>query len=269
MLRGRGRSIAIEDLGEELEAIAAHEESRLFLPPARLPDGVADQRTVRNAWNAEVMAHFASMDAAGRTPEDLGLVAVRYHLDTDWRAGPARRLSSFGLDADESDEVVQVLLGFLRRDKAITMPAGVDNDAPAFGSIPWKFVYALTTGEKREGLTVRGWTRIAERLKRYGPTRVADYLSRVLGHPPEELSALISGIWDDLCEHHVLVRMNLGDFVIRSITRGCTPRSSSPINASCATAATPSQVSLRAQSVLAWVAPEPCVDATGIRLIKR
>ena len=212
VLRDHGRPMAIGDLGGELEAIAADERNRLFLPPARLPDGVADQRTVRNAWNAEVMAHFASMDAAGRTPEDLGLLAVRYRLDTDWAAEPARRLAAFGLDAIEADQVIQVLLGFLRRDKAVVMPAGVDHDAPAFGSIPWKFVYALTTGEKREGLTVRGWTRVAERLTRYRATRVGDYLSRLLGHPPEDLSDLIKGIWDDLCEERVLVRMNLGDF---------------------------------------------------------
>jgi ATP-dependent helicase YprA (DUF1998 family) len=211
ILRDRG-PIAIADLGGELEVIAADERNRLFLPSARLPDGVADQRTVRNAWNAEVMAHFATLDAAGRTPEDLGLLAVRYHLDTDWSNGPRRRLAAFGLDAQEADAVVQVLLGFLRRDKAVTMPTGVDPDAPAFGSIPWKFVYALTTGEKREGLTVRGWMRATERLKRFGPTRVGDYLSRLLGAPPGDLYNVAGGIWDDLCEEHVLVRLNVGDF---------------------------------------------------------
>jgi len=210
-LRERG-PMAIDDLGQELEVLAADEKNRLFLPPARLPDGAADARIVRRAWDAEVMAHFASMDAAGRTPEDLGLLTVRYDLDTDWREGPRRRLAAHGLDAAEADDVVQVLLSFLRRDKAIVLPAGVDPDAPAFGSIPWKFVYALATGEKREGLTVKGWMRAPERLKRYGHTPVGDYLSRMLGASDEDVFEVARRVWEDLCDAHVLVRLNLGDF---------------------------------------------------------
>ena len=210
-LRERG-PMAIDDLGQELEVLAADEKNRLFLPPARLPDGAADARIVRRAWDAEVMAHFASMDAAGRTPEDLGLLTVRYDLDTDWREGPRRRLAAHGLDAAEADDVVQVLLSFLRRDKAIVLPAGVDPDAPAFGSIPWKFVYAFTTGEKREGLTVKGWMRAPERLKRYGHTPVGDYLSRMLDVSDEDVFDVARGVWDDLCDAHVLVRLNVGDF---------------------------------------------------------
>lgn len=208
----RRGSIAIADLGAELEAVAAEPRNRLFLPPARLPDGAADQRTVRNAWNAEVMAHFASLDAAGRTPEDLGLLAVRYQLDNGWMDRSRARLTAFGLDSREADEVVQILLGFLRRDKAVTLPSGVDNDAPAFGSIPWKFAYAVATGEKRDALTIRGWTRPPDRLKRFGPTRVVDYLARVLGAPPEDLDDVARGVFDDLCEERVLVRLNVGDF---------------------------------------------------------
>jgi ATP-dependent helicase YprA (DUF1998 family) len=212
ILRKHGKPRSIEELSADLEEYAGIPQNRLFLPPARLPDGVADAKTVRNAWNAEVMAHFGIMDAAGRTPEDLGLLAVRYRFDSDWAISPTARLTTYGLDAREADDVLQVLLGFLRRDKAVSMPAGVDHDAPAFGSIPWKFVYALTTGEKREGLTVRGWTRVGARLKRYGPTHIGDYLSRLLGEPPDALEDLIAGIWSDLCDAHVLVRMNLGNF---------------------------------------------------------
>jgi len=179
LLKKERRPLHLEELADEIRRLAHGERADgaatgLFLPASRLPDGPSDQAAERNAWRAEIFAYFSIRDAARQSLEDLGLVSVLYRSTSDFTARAferaARILAPFGLDASEAAQAVQMLLRFMRHDKAISLPNGVEVDAPAFGAASWRQSYV----REGAGPAVRSWIGAGKRVP-----RPVDYISRV------------------------------------------------------------------------------------------
>jgi len=158
------------------------------------------------------MAHFRELgcgrsDTRGpRSPGRPGIGSTR----TGCRAPVA--VCGVRAGTRKSRRGVQILLGFLRRDKAVTMPAGVDPDAPAFGSIPGSSFTPLPRATS---------ARVSRpRLDCARPERLSGSVIRGRGLPLAATLRPAAGPsrrcqrqLDDLCEEHVLVRLNVGDFL--------------------------------------------------------
>ena len=124
----RRNPVDIVTLGEELAERADPESEKyspgFFLPASRFPDEALDSKGKRNLWIAEAFSYFAIPDSARESAEDLGLVAVEYQLDNSEKDSFHELLLTPSLSLEESTAALQILLGFLRRRKAFTLPEG-------------------------------------------------------------------------------------------------------------------------------------------------
>lgn len=186
-------------LGELLAEIADSESDKydpdLFLPVSRLPDEDLDAKGKRDLWVAEVFGYFGIPDSARESAEDLGLIAVEYQIKREELEVFQAILSPFGLGKDECSSILQILLGFIRKRKAFTLPKGrVQQDSPAFGLVSADIGFDLLSKGVR---TTRGWL-TQNKSGSYRDNFVTDFLMRVLQVEDLQAAAEIGRkIWDD------------------------------------------------------------------------
>lgn len=192
-----------EALAERADPQSGQYDPDFFLPASRFPDEELDARDKRNLWIAETFAYFGIPDSARESAEDLGLVAVEYHLKDADKERFRKLLSAGDLSLSESATALQILLGFLRQRKAFTLPRGrVKPDATAFGRITADIAYALRR-EKQSG--VQGWLPRRNKDGSYRENFVTDYLRRLLNLSPDETHKLGEKIWDFLTSQSLLI----------------------------------------------------------------
>ncbi len=94
---------------------------------------------------------------------------------------------------EESNTILQTLLGFIRKRKAFTLPKGrVECNAYAFGRVTADIGYAL----RREGNSMNGWLPRINKDGSYRDNIITDYLRRLLNYNPNETLQLAEKIWD-------------------------------------------------------------------------
>ncbi len=197
--RGK-KPLDLRSLGFELASIADPQsedhDPDFFLPVSRYPDEELDEKEKRDLWVAETFGYFGIPDSARESAEDLGLVAVEFHL-SDNEKSAFRNLLNAHLSLEESESVLQVLLGYMRQRKAFTLPPGVQPDAPAFGRVTADIAYVL----RREGnRNTYGWLPHGER-----DNVVTDYLKCLLDLSRSETLSLAEQIWQFLISKHLLI----------------------------------------------------------------
>lgn len=193
--------------GETLLATMARLVGRDGLLPTDTPKG-----QVREYCGRAVVAEFCLPFARRQSLEALGLVACTADLRRGWRP-PAELLDL--LSPEEAAGAVQVLLGSVRLDKAVTMPDGLTAGDPAFRYAAGERALVAAGGETKAG---------GVRLFGFSPQRAAHlqrrsaYLRRVLaaaaaraGRPAPndaEVVAALDAVWMALIEaaHPVLER---------------------------------------------------------------
>ena len=207
IVREQEKSIDFIRLGEALADGADPESEQhdpdFFLPASRFPDEELDAKGKRNLWIAETFSYFGIPDSARESAEDLGLVAVEYHLKNADKERFHELLPAGYLSLSESTAALQVLLGFIRQRKAFTLPKGrVEPDAAAFGRVTADIAYAL----RREGKSnIQGWLPRRNKDGSYRDNFITDYLRRVLHLPPDETYKLGENIWNFLTSQHLLI----------------------------------------------------------------
>jgi hypothetical protein len=194
-------------LGEHLADLADpqsdHRDSDFFLPASRFPDEDLDAKDKRNLWIAETFSYFGIPDSARESAEDLGLIAVEYQLKNAEKRNFHELLSTPTLSPPESAAALQVLLEFLRRRKAFTLPKGrVEHDALAFGRVTADIAYVL----RREGIrNTQGWLPRLNQDGSYRDNFITDYLRRLLILPPNETLKIAEKIWQFLTSQFLLI----------------------------------------------------------------
>ena len=207
IVREQEKPLDFIHLGEILAEIADPESGQhdpdFFLPASRFPDEELDAKGKRNLWIAETFSCFGIPDSARESAEDLGLVAVEYHLKDSDKARFHELLPAGYLSLSESTVALQVLLGFIRQRKAFTLPKGrVEPDAAAFGRVTADIAYAL----RREGkINVQGWLPRRNKDDSYRDNFITDYLRRLLNLPSDETYKLGENIWDFLTSQPLLI----------------------------------------------------------------
>lgn len=214
-------------LGERLAGIADplsdQHEPDFFLPISRFPDEELDAKGKRNLWIAEIFSYFSIPDSARESAEDLGLIAVEYHLKESEKETFHSLLNTPQLTIQESTAVLQVLLGFMRQRKAFTLPKGVEPDAPAFGRVIADIAYVLRRAGDRNTV---GWLPRLNNDGSYNDNFITNYLRRLLGLPSDEIFCLAEKIWGFLTSKFLLID-NKGKwkldherlFVIKAVSR--------------------------------------------------
>ncbi len=204
--------VDIVTLGEKLATHADPESEEyslgFFLPASRFPDEELDSKSKRNLWIAEIFSYFGIQDSARESAEDLGLVAVEYRLSDDEKNSFCELLPTPSLSLEESTAALQVLLGFLRRRKAFTLPKGrVEPDATAFGRVTADIYYDL----RREGArNTHGWLPRRNKDGDYRDNVITDYLRRLLYLSREETYELGDKIWKFLTSRDLLIGSQKG-----------------------------------------------------------
>ena len=229
----RRNPVDIVTLGEELAERADPESEKyspgFFLPASRFPDEALDSKGKRNLWIAEAFSYFAIPDSARESAEDLGLVAVEYQLDNSEKDSFHELLLTPSLSLEESTAALQILLGFLRRRKAFTLPEGrVEADATAFGRVTADIYYDL---RREKAKNTHGWLPRLNKDGGYRDNVITDYLNRLLNLPKEETCELGERIWEFLTSNHLLVPSKKGWkldherlFIVKTSARYKCPR---------------------------------------------
>lgn len=132
-------------------------DPEFFLPVSRFPDRLPeDPRKKENLylslWAGETLNYFGIPDSARESAEDLGLVAAEYRVSGKELAAFHDLFKGFGLDRNAAAAALQILLGYLRQNKAFTLPPGVRADDAAFGRVSATIAYDLSTDK-----SVQGW----------------------------------------------------------------------------------------------------------------
>ena len=170
-----------------------------FLPVSRYPDEDLDARSKRNLWIAETFAYFGIPDSARESAEDFGLVAVQYGLTDDEKVAFQNVLQDLHLERDEAHNLLQVLLAYVRRRKAFTLPKGrVQPDAFAFGRVQADISFVL----RREGIrNTNGWLPVGER-----DNVISAYLRRALAVSRSDTLVVAERTWQFLTSRALLIR---------------------------------------------------------------
>ena len=133
-------------------------DSDFFLPVSRFSDNLlkdpSDKEFIyRSLWAGETLSYFGIPDSARESAEDLGLVAVEYRVSGEQLAAFHDLFKGLGLDRNAAAAALQILLGYLRQNKAFTLPNGVSPYDVAFGRVGGIIAYDLKTA----GKSVQGW----------------------------------------------------------------------------------------------------------------
>ncbi len=180
-------TLGLTDLGCAL-AEQAEDGSQAFFLPASRGERDRDQQANRNLWISEVFGYFTLPDPRRESIEDLGLVEVEYRLDAQERQQATDLFGRYAFAADDAIAALQTLLATMRRRKAVSLPAGVDADAAAFGRLCGKVTYSrLPTDEKNWR---HSWIPAGNRSN-----AVIDYLARLLRVDRKVASDLAEKIW--------------------------------------------------------------------------
>jgi len=73
------------------------------------------------------LSYFGIPDSARESAEDLGLVTVSYRVGDSERVAFQNLMAEHKVDAPAADAALQVLLSFIRKIKAFTLPEGVNH----------------------------------------------------------------------------------------------------------------------------------------------
>ena len=156
MRQSGSEGLAVVDLGCRLFD-ATHDYPDFFLPVSRLPDDMPEnprkkENLYQSLWVGETLSYFGIPDSARESAEDLGLVAVEYSVSEKQLAAFHDLFKGFGVDGNAAAAALQILLGYLRQNKAFTLPNGVRPDDAAFGRVFATIAYDLATDK-----SVQGW----------------------------------------------------------------------------------------------------------------
>ena len=203
----QGKPLDFVSLGEALAERADPQsepyDPDFFLPASRFPDDEPDAKGKRNLWIAETFGYFGIPDSARESAEDLGLVAVDYHLKGDDKERFHDLLATPALSLQESTWVLQVLLGFIRQRKAFTLPKGrVEPDATAFGRVTADIAYDRCRGGRSN---IQGWLPRRNKDGTYRDNFITNYLRRLLKLSSDETYGLGGKIWNFLTSQHLLI----------------------------------------------------------------
>ncbi|MGC8560754.1 MAG: Zn-binding domain-containing protein [Phycisphaerae bacterium] len=147
-----------------------------------------DRQTIRNLWTAEVFGYFTLPDPRRESIEDLGLVTVEYQLSEREHREATTLVRDFGLSPEDAAAALQSLLAIVRHRKAISLPKGVDVDAPAFGPVTAKVAYSRRpTGDKR----VHSWIPADKRTN-----TIIDYLQRLINGNRDSALSVADKLWE-------------------------------------------------------------------------
>ncbi len=184
-----------------------------FLPVSRLPDdlpGATDERekVLRRLWVGEALSYFGIPDSARESAEDLGLVTVWYRVGDPERAAFQDLMLQHGIDALAADAALQVLLSFIRKTKAFTLPDGVNPDDPAFGRVR----VVISFGEKADSNNnIRGWLPKTRADGGYRHNAITSFLSRLTGLDDKIVLELARKMWAFLTSKGLLFHLDQGD----------------------------------------------------------
>lgn len=208
ILDNEARPLDLITLGECLADIANPQSDKfnpqLFLPVSRYPDEKPDAKAIKNLWLAETFAYFGVPDSARESAEDLGLVAVEYHLETSEQTDFHNLLNMANLTAAEANSVLQVLLCYMRQRKAFTLPKDrVQHDATAFGRVIFDYAYGLRRESRKY---TYGWLpRLNDDDSYRDINPVTDYLGRLFAFAPRDACSLAEKIWNFLTLKSLLI----------------------------------------------------------------
>ena len=179
-----------------------------FLPASRFPDEDLDPKGKRNLWIAETFSYFGIQDSARESAEDLGLVTVEYRLNDSEKNAFHELLATPSLSLEQSTAALQVLLGFLRRRKAFTLPRGqVEPDATAFGRVTADIYYDL---RRERAWNTHGWLPRRNKYDEYRDNIITDYLRRLLNLSKKQTYELGEKIWEFLTSYDLLINSRKG-----------------------------------------------------------
>ena len=170
MRQSDSEGLKVENLGRQLFKASRRDihgvansdyDPDFFLPVSRLPDNPDNlpkdpsdkENLYRSLWAGETLSYFGIPDSARESAEDLGLVAVEYRVSGEQLAAFHDLFKGFGLDGNAAAAALQILLGYLRQNKAFTLPKGVFPYDVAFGRVGGIIAYDLKTA----GKSVQGW----------------------------------------------------------------------------------------------------------------
>ena len=209
-----GKGLAVRDLGCQLFNASLPDihgdansdyDPDFFLPVSRLADDrLEDPRKKENIylslWVGEALSYFGIPDSARESAEDLGLVAVEYDIKEKQLAAFHDLFKGLGLDRNAAAAALQILLGYLRQNKAFTLPDGVFPYDVAFGRVGGIIAYDLKTA----GKSVPGWL-----LTQKGKLRnnfVTSFLRRLTGlKEDKDLRGCGEEVWKFLTSEGLLL----------------------------------------------------------------
>ena len=184
-----------------------------FLPVSRLPDDLPSasrerETTLHNLWVGEALSYFGIPDSARESAEDLGLVTVSYRVGDSERVAFQNLMARHKFDAPVADVALQVLLSFIRKIKAFTLPDGVNPDDPAFGRVR----AVISFGEKADSKNnIRGWLPQIRADGGYRHNAITSFLSRLTGLDDKAVLELAREVWALLTSKGLLFHLDQGD----------------------------------------------------------
>jgi hypothetical protein len=179
-----------------------NKDPKFFLPISRLPDGSLDSKSKLNAWIAETFAYFGVPDAARESVEDFGLVSVDYRLTNSEIERLLEILVPYSnLTFMECNSFIQIILTHMRRNKAFTLPSGMQPDNPAFGH-SGDVYYDIAPNKN---LRTRSWI---PRNKSSNP--IFDFIYRVFALSWEQTIDLTENIWKLFISESMLISNKKG-----------------------------------------------------------
>jgi len=203
------RPIGLVALGDALADAAdpngVEFDPDFFLPVSRFPDQEPDAKAKRDLWIAETFAYFGIPDSARESAEDFGLVLVECTLTQGEQAELVKIFAPLGIDGQGANSILQVLLGFVRKRKAFTLPKGrVTPDALAFGRVRAGISFVKARADVKDSFekrTVNGWMPSTTT-----DNVISDYLSRCLGIERERALRIAEQLWEYLTSTAILIR---------------------------------------------------------------
>jgi len=196
--------IDLKTLGEWLAEISANDDRDFFLPVTRYPDEKPDAKEMLNLWIAETFSYFGIPDSARESAEDLGLLEVEYNLKDNEKNAFHSILDEHQFTLNESTNVLQVLLGYIRHRKAFTLPNGVKPYATAFGRVTADIGYVLTREGRNDTV---GWLPRLNKDGSYRDNFITSYLRRLHNLQPQDIYSLGKKIWDFLTSESLLIEI--------------------------------------------------------------
>lgn len=196
--------IAVVELGGRLFE-GACEDPSFFLPVSRFPDDYdatarESRRKHENLWISEALSYFGIPDSARESAEDLGLVAVEYHVSENELVEFQTLFS--GQARSVTDAAMQVLLAYMRQAKAFTLPGGIEPDDLAFGRVTATIAFDSKADTANN---VKGWLPRMSADGAFRHNAITSYLARVTDLTGQPLTEFANKVWHSFTSAGLLI----------------------------------------------------------------